>query len=557
MTKQMELSEAVRANVRPGDSVHLVVGHSRWSAASYELVRQTWGTDPEFTLVMLSLSSLGALFFRGGLVRRVITAYSGDSFPTYTPNPIYQEAYQSGRVEVEHWSILTFQQRLEAAARGLPAMVTGSLAGSSMAANADFHEVDTPAGRVGLVTALQPDVAIMHGVVADRDGNVAVNAPLLEGVWGALAAKRGVVATVERIVDDLTHVADRVVIPSHRVLAVVEAPFGAHPGGLFARGLPASGYGEDIDFWVSARDAGRRDFDEWAREWVLDVGGHEAYLAKLGQPRLHRLQARTDPHSWREDEEAHPVDAGAPITAWETAAVVGVRLLRERIAAVGADAVLAGAGVANLSAWVGVMAARADRHPVVLTAELGMWDYTPTPADPYIFNHRSFPTAGGLSDASRVLGLMIGGHGTRVIGCLGAAQVDRFGNINSTDIPGRSFLVGSGGANDVASRATECLVVTQARPHRMPADVGYVTAPGTRVQTVVTDLGVFRKRDGELWLTAVPAGDGPVDQRVKAVAAAVGWELKVDRHIEQLAPVTLPEVLALRRYDPERLFLGD
>ena len=68
---------------------------------------------------MLSLSSLGALFFRGGLVDKVVTAYSGDSFPTYTPNPIFQKAYKDGEVEVEHWSILTYLQRLEAAARGL------------------------------------------------------------------------------------------------------------------------------------------------------------------------------------------------------------------------------------------------------------------------------------------------------------------------------------------------------------------------------------------------------------------------------------------------------
>ena len=557
MTKQLDLADAVRRHVQPGDRVHLVVGHSRWSAAAYELVRQSWGTDPGFTLVMLSLSSLGALFFRGGLVRKVVTAYSGDSFPTYTPNPIYQDAYQSGRVEVEHWSILTFQQRLEAAARGLPAMVTGSLAGSSMATNADFMEVETPAGRVGLVTPLQPDVAIMHGVVADRDGNVALSPPSLEGVWGALAAKRGAIVTVEKVVDDISFVADRVLVPGHRVLAVVEAPFGAHPGGLFARGLPDEGYGEDVEFWVSVRNATRGDFDAWAREWVLDVGGHDGYLRALGHDRLAWLRGRTDPESWRADEAAHPVDRDAPITSWETAAAIGVRVLRERIDAAGAHAVLAGAGVANLAAWVGVTGARAEGNQVVLTAELGMWNYSPTPADPYIFNHRSFPTAGALSDASHVLGLMIGGHGTRVIGCLGAAQVDRFGNINSTDIPGRSFLVGSGGANDVASRAAECLVVTQARPHRMPADVGYITGPGERVRTVVTDLGVFRKHDGELWLAAVPASDGLVDERVKAAVAAVGWDLEVERDVAELAPVTMPEVLALRRYDPERLFLAD
>src|SRR5438067_13626764 len=158
---QHTLADAVGANVRPGDTVHLALGHSRWSAAARELVRQTWGSGPGFTLVMLSLSSLGALFFRGGLVRKVVTTYSGDSFPTYTPNPIFQQAYASGEVEVEHWSILTYVQRLEAAARGLPAAVTGSLQGSSMAANADYAEIESPFGPVGLLAPLTPDVALV------------------------------------------------------------------------------------------------------------------------------------------------------------------------------------------------------------------------------------------------------------------------------------------------------------------------------------------------------------------------------------------------------------
>ena len=81
---------------------------------------QFWGTDPGFTLVMTSLGALGGVFFRGGLVRKVVTAYSGNSFPTYTPNPIFRQAYESGEVEVEHWSILTLSQRLEAAARACP-----------------------------------------------------------------------------------------------------------------------------------------------------------------------------------------------------------------------------------------------------------------------------------------------------------------------------------------------------------------------------------------------------------------------------------------------------
>ncbi len=53
--KHASLTDAVAGNVRPGDTVLLTVGHSRWTAAARELVRQTWGSDPHFTLVMLSL----------------------------------------------------------------------------------------------------------------------------------------------------------------------------------------------------------------------------------------------------------------------------------------------------------------------------------------------------------------------------------------------------------------------------------------------------------------------------------------------------------------------
>ena len=166
----------------------------------------------------------------------MVTAYSGNSFPTYNPNPIFRQAYESGEVEVEHWSILTLSQRLEAAARGLPAAVTGSLVGSSMADNEAFAVIDSPFGPLGLLEPLVPDVALVHAAAADPSGNLVFSEPLLDGVWGAWAARRGVVATVERVVDDLEGLGHRVKVPGHRVLAVVEAPYGAHPGGCYAPG---------------------------------------------------------------------------------------------------------------------------------------------------------------------------------------------------------------------------------------------------------------------------------------------------------------------------------
>ncbi len=221
------LEDAVARSVRPGDSVLVMMGHSRWTAAARELARQFWGSDPGFTLVMTSLGALGAAFFRGGLVRKVVTAYSGNSFPTYNPNPIFRHAYESGEVEVEHWSILTLSQRLEAAARGLPAAVTGSLVGSSMADNAAFAVIDSPFGPLGLLEPLVPDVALVHAAAADPSGNLVFSEPLLDGVWGAWAARRGVVATVERVVDDLEGLGHRV--PSR---AIASWPWSKRRSGL-------------------------------------------------------------------------------------------------------------------------------------------------------------------------------------------------------------------------------------------------------------------------------------------------------------------------------------
>src|ERR1700704_2516568 len=280
-----DLADAVARYVHAGDVVHPVVAHTRWTAATRELVRQWWGRDPGFTLVMSSLSSLGALFFRGGLVRRVVTGYSGDTFPNFTPNPVFGRAYESGEVEVEHWSFLAFSQRLEAAARGLPAIVTRSIAGSSMEANDAFAMVDTRSGRAGMPAPLRPDVALLHAPVADRHGNVALHPPLLEGVWGALAARRGAIVTVERVVDDLRPWSHLVRIPAHRVLAVVECPMGAHPGGLYTGDVPVDGYGEDYDFWVEARAApraGADEYDAWIRHWILEVESQDQWIDRLG-----------------------------------------------------------------------------------------------------------------------------------------------------------------------------------------------------------------------------------------------------------------------------------
>ena len=546
--KRATLADAVAQHVRAGDVLHPVVGHTRWSAATREVVRQWWGRDPQFTLVMLSLSSLGALFFRGKLVRKVITGYSGDTFPNFTPNPWFARAYESGEVDVEHWSFLAFAQRLEAAARNLPAIVTRSIAGSSMEVNDAYARVGTPFGEIGLLAPLQPDVAIMHAPIADHWGNVAIHPPLLEGVWGALAAKRGAIVTVERIVDDIRTWSHLVRLPAHRVLAVVECPMGAHPGGLYTGDIPVDGYGEDYEFWIDARAATRGsadEYDAWIKRWVLDVETQEQWLEQVGAERIEFLRAKA-----QGAEVTTPLDTESPANAWELAAVFGARHLAARVAATSAKAVLAGAGVANLAAWLGVQIARERGCEVELTAEIGLWGYEATFGDPFVLNHGNFPSARMLSDATTVLGALVGGNGTKTIGCLGAAQIDRFGNINSTHIVPRPFLVGSGGGNDVASMALENVVVATLTPQRTVADCSYITSPGTHVQALVTDLATFEKDGDEFVLTALAPG-----ATVEQVDALVGWDLRVANDVAELEAPHEGEVVALRVWDPNGWFL--
>ncbi|KZB83165.1 CoA-transferase [Amycolatopsis regifaucium] len=557
MTDFCRLDEAITRHVRAGDAVHVMMGHSRWSALVRELARQHWGKPSKFTLIMASLSSLGAVLFRSGCVEKVVTVYSGDSFPVFTPNPVFQKAYADGSVEVENWSFLSYIQRLRAAATGVPAVVTGSVRDSSMGGNEGYEEVDTRFGRVGLVSPLVPDVALVHAAVADRQGNLAIAPPMFEGSIGAFAARRGVLATVEKVVDDLRPWSSLVRVPAHRVLAVVEAPFGAHPGGVFAgpegTRLPVEGYAEDVAFWISAREASRSpEFDDWIRQWILEPADHDAYLAKLGKARLDALV-----HS--SGEPTPPTGRGehsGPATPAERAATWLAGLVRARIAETGADAVLAGAGLANLAAWVGVETAKADGHRVALAAELGLWDYTPTPGDPFIFSFANFPTSSMLLDTEQVLGTVVNGPFTRSIACVGAAEIDRLGNINTTRIAGGPYLVGSGGANDVVTNADETLVVGTMSPRRFVERCDYVTSPGARVRAVVTDVGILTRSDGELVLAHIAPGPEPLADRVEHARSRCGWELAVADDLEELPEVCADDLARLRKYDHEGLFLG-
>ncbi len=146
-------------------------------------------------------------------------------------------------------------------------------------------------------------------------------------------------------------------------------------------------------------------------------------------------------------------------------------------------------------------------------------------------------------------------QGERIdVGFLGAAQIDRFGNLNSTvigdyDHP-RVRLPGAGGAPEIAACCKRTFVMLHHSRRGFVERLDFLTTPGRAnghgVAAVVTDLCVLQpEASGELVLTTLYPGVG-VDQ----VRAATGWELRVAADVGLAEPPTELELAALRELQP-------
>jgi acyl CoA:acetate/3-ketoacid CoA transferase beta subunit len=162
-----------------------------------------------------------------------------------------------------------------------------------------------------------------------------------------------------------------------------------------------------------------------------------------------------------------------------------------------------------------------------------------------------------LTDIFHVMGIFMGGRHNRCLGSLAAGQIDKLGNINSTIIPGVTYITGSGGANDIASSARETVVTLRQTAERFVGKAPYITAPGRKVSAVVSDLGMYKKdADGELVLTGIYAGSSETDA-VRAAKGSCGWDLKVAPALRRFDPPEPDELRLIRLFDPRRFFLGD
>jgi len=187
-----------------------------------------------------------------------------------------------------------------------------------------------------------------------------------------------------------------------------------------------------------------------------------------------------------------------------------------------------------------------------------------TPAAELIYTMADPPNIQGATQCLDMLGVMSLLQSGRVhLGFLGAAEVDRFGNLNSTEVRGpngRTRLPGSGGACDIASLAHRFVVLLEHDKQRLPERVSHRTSPGNgdgpgwrkRVglprggpSAVITTKAVLRfGDDGEAYLACTHPG---ID--VEDVLSNTGWTLRVSDEIVQTPEPSTAELKAIREYD--------
>ena len=232
------------------------------------------------------------------------------------------------------------------------------------------------------------------------------------------------------------------------------------------------------------------------------------------------------------------------------------------------DVVFVGIGLPNLACNL----ARATHAPdLVLIYESGAVGAIPDRLPVSIGDPALVTDSLAVASMADIFQLYLQG-GRIGVGFLGGAQIDRYGNINSTVIgpyaKPKVRLPGSGGACEIAIHAQRVVIVAPLSPRAFPAAVDFVTSPGhagkfgTRKelglpgggpQRIVTDVGVLEPspETGELELTAIYP-----NVTVDEVKGKVGWPLRSRAELRRIAPPTAQELRLLREVlDPTHLYI--
>lgn len=269
------IREAVEGIVFDGATVALEgFTHLIPFAAGHEIIRQS---KSDLTLVRMTPDVLYDQMIGAGCARRLVFSWGGN--PGVGSLHRLRDAVENGyphALELEEHTHAGMATRYAAGASGLPFGVLRGYVGTDLRSRAEVMPIVSPfddAEELTAVSALNPDVGIIHAQQADRAGNV--------GLWGITGVQRevvlassSVIVTVEEIVDEL-HLdgPNGSVLPSWTIDAIAEVPGGCHPS-------YAMGYSIRDNAFYTHWDRISRDravFDRWIKAFITGPSDFSTY----------------------------------------------------------------------------------------------------------------------------------------------------------------------------------------------------------------------------------------------------------------------------------------
>ena len=284
--KRMSEAEAVSRFIKNGDYIGTELYGSVRAPMSLvsEIVRQG--------IKDLRVAGQGVLeldlLLAASLIKELDFTYIG--LELYGVSNCLRREVESGRIEnIVEWSNAAITWRFKATSIGVPFIPTRSMLGTDTLEHSAALVVEDPftGDPICLLPALILDVGLIHVHRADKYGHAQIDG--LSGFSADLArSSKQLLISTEKIIDseEIRAAPDRTIIPYYLVDAVIEAPFGSHPGEmcyLYRRDEPR------IRDWVeAAKEPGPTQ--EYLDQFVYGVKDHQEYLDLIGAERLEELK---------------------------------------------------------------------------------------------------------------------------------------------------------------------------------------------------------------------------------------------------------------------------
>ena len=283
--KVMTAQHAVKKYVHNSDTVFIGgFGHAIPFAIAHEIIRQK---KHNLHLVKTGADIVFDFLVAGGCASRLSCGWYGN--PGIGMSNIISKAVASGELALTESTNFSMVLRLHAGKLGVPFIPSPILANGDLAGTVDgIKTINCPFTdtQYQAHSALNPDVAIVHAQRSDIDGNAQLWGSVGDTIDGCDASKR-IICSVEEICEseEILLSPHLTKLPAHKVVAVIQQPFGAYPSYLHD-------YYQRDERYYEEHGGNTKDTlksDEWLRKSIYDHDDFDSYLKSFPSTLLSQL----------------------------------------------------------------------------------------------------------------------------------------------------------------------------------------------------------------------------------------------------------------------------